>query len=143
MTKTKKRKPQRKKPTPSTDDNNDIGYGKPPRANQFKPGESGNPKGRPKGAKSEATILQDLLQQKIGLNERGKTRKITLHEAILRRIAEDCLKGNTKSAAFLLNRHHAMTASEPEEAGLSEDEKTVLETYLKNFQLNTKMDNQS
>jgi hypothetical protein len=120
----------------------DVGYGKPPRAHQFKHGQSGNPKGRPEGAKSETTILHELLQQKISLNERGRTRKITLHEAILRRIAEDCLKGNTKSAAFLLNRYHAMTASEPEEAGLSEDEKAVLETYLKDFQLNLKMDDQ-
>ena len=36
-----------------------------------------------------------------------------------------------------------MTASEPEDVGLSEDEKTVLETYLKDFQLNPKMDDQS
>jgi hypothetical protein len=120
----------------------DVGYGKPPRAHQFKHGESGNPKGRPEGAKSEATILHELLQQKISLNERGRTRKITLHEAILRRIAEDCLKGNTKSAAFLLNRHHEITANEPDEAGLSEDEKTVLETYLKDLQLNPKKDDQ-
>jgi len=140
MTKPRKRKTAPKtRPREAGDDK--VGYGKPPRAHQFKPGTSGNPKGRPKGAKSEATILQDLLQQKIGLNERGKTRKITLHEAILRRIAEDCLKGNTKSAAFLLNRYHVTTIGEPEEAGLSEDEKIVLETYLKDFQLNPKMDN--
>jgi len=120
----------------------DVGYGKPPRDHRFKPGSSGNPKGRPVGAKSEATILQDLLQQKVGLNDRGKMRKITLHEAILRRIAEDGLKGNTKSAAFLLNRYHARTASEPDEAGLSEDEQAVLETYIKDF-LNPKNEDQS
>lgn len=114
----------------------DVGYGKPPRANQFKPGKSGNPKGRPTGAKSEATILQDLLQHKIGLSERGKTRRITLLEAILRRIAEDSLKGNTKSAAFLLNRHHAMASNESDESGLSDDEQTVLKTYMKKFQSN-------
>jgi hypothetical protein len=136
MTRPRKRKtPQKKRPRPASDDN-DVGYGKPPRANQFKPGKSGNPKGRPRGPKSEATILQDLLQHKIGLSEHGKTRRITLHEAILRRIAEDCLKGNTKSAAFLLNRHHAMTSSEPDESGLSDDEQTVLETYLKKLQSN-------
>ena len=41
----------------------DVGYGKPPKANQFKPGKSGNPKGRPKGARSEATMLVELLSQ--------------------------------------------------------------------------------
>jgi Family of unknown function (DUF5681) len=142
MTKPRKRKPPTKKRTGPAAADNDAGYGKPPRANQFKPGKSGNPKGRPTGAKSEATILQDLLQHKIGLSEHGKTRRITLHEAILRRIAEDCLKGNTKSAAFLLNRYHAMTSNEPDESGLSDDEQTVLETYLEKYQpeLNPKKD---
>ncbi len=54
----------------------------------------------------------------------------------MRRIAEDCLKGNTKSAAFLLNRYHAMTSNEFDDSGLSEDEQTVLETYLKKLQAN-------
>jgi hypothetical protein len=68
------------------DDNEDVGYGKPPRRHQFKPGQSGNPKGRKKGAKNEITILQELLQHKVALNERGKTRKIILLEAILRKV---------------------------------------------------------
>jgi len=136
MTRPRKRKPPAKKRTRPAAADNDVGYGKPPRANQFKPGESGNPKGRPKGAKSEATILQDLLQHKISLNDRGRTRRITVLEGILRRIADDCLKGNIKSATFLLNRLQAMTSGEPDESGLSDDEQTVLETYLKNFQSN-------
>jgi hypothetical protein len=140
VTKSRKLKHPTKKRARPTSDDNDVGYGKPPRANQFKPGQSGNPKGRPKGAKSEATILHELLQQKIDLNHRGKTRKITILEAMLRRIAEDSLKGNTRSAAFLLNRLREMTANEPDETDLSEDEKTVLETYLKDFQLTPKKD---
>ena len=107
MTKPRNRKPAAKKRAQPASDGNDIGYGKPPRANQFKPGESGNPKGRPKGAKSAETILHELLQQRISLNERGRTRRITVLEGILRRIAEDCLKGNIKSATFLLNRLQA------------------------------------
>ena len=113
---------------------NDVGYGKPPRAHQFESGKSGNPKGRAEGAKGEATILRELLQKKISLNERGKSRKITVHEGIYRRIIEDCLKGNTKSAAFLLNRHHAMTSGEPLESGLSEDDEAVLKAYLQKYQ---------
>lgn len=61
---------------------NEVGYGKPPRTHQFKPGQSGNPKGRPKGAKSEATILYELLHRKIPIREGGKTRKVTVLEAI-------------------------------------------------------------
>jgi len=133
MTKPQKRTPTLKKRARSAPDDNDVGYGKPPRANQFKPGQSGNPKGQPEGAKSEATILHELLQQKISLNERGRTRSITVLEGIIRRIAEDSLKGNIKSAAFMLNRLQAMSSGETDESGLSDDEQTVLETYLKKY----------
>jgi hypothetical protein len=134
MTAPKKRKPRSKKRSRSAGEDNDVGYGKPPRAHQFEPGKSGNPKGRPKGAKSAETILHELLQQRISLNERGRTRRITILEGILRRIAEDCLKGNIKSAAFVLNRLQAMSSDETDESGLNEDEQTVLETYLKKVQ---------
>jgi hypothetical protein len=115
------------------DDDEDVGYGKPPRRHQFKPGQSGNPKGRKKGVKNEITILQELLQHKVVLNERGKTRKIILLEAILRKIAEDCLRGNIKSVGFLLNRYYAAAAGDAAQADLSEDDKEVLDAYLRDF----------
>jgi len=79
----------------------EVGYGRPPRAHQFKPGESGNARGRPKGAKSEATILPALLNRKIEIREGGRVRKITVHEAILLRCVDDALKGNVKTTSFL------------------------------------------
>jgi hypothetical protein len=115
------------------DSDDDVGYGKPPRRHQFKPGESGNPKGRKKGVKNEGTILQELLQHKVTITERGKARKITLQEAMLRKVAEDCLRGNIKSIGFLLTRYYAAAAGETSQAELSEDDKAVLEAYLKDF----------
>ena len=111
----------------------DVGYCKPPRSHQFKPGQSGYPEGRKKGVKNEATILRELLQHKISLTERGKTRKITLLEAIFRKVVEDCLRGNIKSVGFLFNRYYAAAAGEAVEGELSEDDKAVLEAYLREF----------
>jgi Family of unknown function (DUF5681) len=116
-------------------DQEEVGYGKPPRATQFKPGQSGNPKGRPKGAKSENTILQELLSHKVGITERGKTRKIVLMEAILRKIAEDCLKGNIKSAAFLLNRYHAVVSGQIAQTEISQDDRKVLDDFISEMKL--------
>jgi hypothetical protein len=108
-----------------------IGYGKPPRGHQFKPGQSGNPKGRPKGVKNESTMLHDLLFKKIDVREAGRLRKITVLEAILRRIAEESLKGNTKSAAFLLGRLGAISATDTKQNELNADEENALSAYLR------------
>ncbi len=116
---------------PSDDD---VGYGKPPRSRQFKPGQSGNPKGRPKGAKSEATILMELLNRKIEIRQNGRIRKITILEGIFHKLAEDSLKGNTKSAAFVLNRLAAIASTASAESEVNPDDKAVLDAYLRNFQ---------
>ena len=130
---TAKRKSRRRIRIRLEDEADDVGYGKPPRSHQFKPGQSGNPKGRKKGIKNEVTILQELLQHKVSLSERGKTRKIILLEAILRKVAEDCLRGNIKSVGFLLNRYYAAAAGDTAQGDLSEDDKAVLEAYLREF----------
>jgi Family of unknown function (DUF5681) len=91
----------------------EIGYGKPPKKHQFKPGQSGNRRGRPKGTKNTATLLREILDRKIELRTAGSKRKITLREAILTRLTERALKGDTKSAAFLLQGYDgAETGSE-------------------------------
>lgn len=118
----------------------DVGYGRPPRAHQFKPGQSGNPKGRKKGVKNLSTILQEVLQQKVRLTEHGRIRKITVLEAAVRRVAEDSLKGNIKSIAFLFNRYEAILAGETAQLGLGEDDKVVLDAYLEQFQSKSEAD---
>ena len=50
-----------------------VGYGKPPKQHQFQPGQSGNRKGRPKGAKNKATLLREILDRKIEVRN-GSTR---------------------------------------------------------------------
>lgn len=118
----------------------DVGYGRPPTAHQFKPGRSGNPNGRPKGAKNESTILREIFQRKIESRSAGRTRKITVLEGILLRITEDSLKGNTKSAAFLLNRYAAMVSGELQRQDLSEDDREVLEAFAQRIEARRKDD---
>ena len=108
-----------------------VGYRKPPTHTQFKSGQSGYPQGRRKGSKNESTILRGLLQRKITIRVGGKPRKIAILEAILTRVVEDSLKGNIKSAGFLLNRYGAMVSKEIGQAELSQDDREVLQASLK------------
>ena len=113
----------------------EVGYGRPPRAHQFKPGQSGNPRGRPKGAKNEAIILRTLLNRKIEIREGARTRKVTIFEAILLRIAEDALKGNTKSAAFLFTRYAASQVGDSQPGDeIDEDDREVIADFVRRFE---------
>jgi hypothetical protein len=107
----------------------EVGYCKPPHEHAWKPGQSGNPRGRAKGSKNESTILREILARKIESRSAGRSRKISVVEGILLRITEDALKGNTKSATFLLNRYAAMVSGELRSQDLNADDREVLEAF--------------
>jgi hypothetical protein len=115
----------------------EVGYGRPPTHTRFRPGQSGNPKGRPKGAKNETTILYEIMNRPIEIREAGKARKISVLAAILLKFAESALKGDPKSAAFLLNRYGLAERKAPEPEGLDQDDRELLDSYVQS--LNTKM----
>ncbi len=58
-------------------DDDGIGYGRPPLHSRFKPGESGNPRGRPKGAASFKSDLLEELSETIAVREGSGEVRIT------------------------------------------------------------------
>jgi hypothetical protein len=80
-----------------------VGYRRPPKSTQFKPGVSGNPKGKPKGSRPVGALLQEIIRQKIPVTENGKTRRLTVLEIMLRRLANDAMRGEQRSVKFLLS----------------------------------------
>jgi hypothetical protein len=110
-------------------DADEVGYGRPPKDRQFKPGQSGNPRGRPKGAKNQATILHEILHRKLTIRDRGRTRSVPLIEAMLMKFAEEALRGNPKAAAFLLNRYGPAEQDEAAPTELSRDDQDILDAF--------------
>jgi Family of unknown function (DUF5681) len=80
----------------------EVGYRKPPKDTQFKPGRSGNPSGHKKHLKSRKTVAMETLNKRILVTEAGRQRRITIHEAIWTTLATNALKGDIRSMAFLL-----------------------------------------
>ena len=64
---------------------NDVGYGRPPIEHRFKPGESGNPSGRPKDARRFAADLLDELGEMVSITDGNKTLEVTKQRAIVKR----------------------------------------------------------
>lgn len=79
-----------------------VGYGKPPKKSQFKKGQSGNSKGRPKGAKSLKTAVQNELGGKIKLTQNGKVKEVTKLEAFLMRLVKDAFEGKPRAQSDVL-----------------------------------------
>jgi hypothetical protein len=76
-----------------------VGYGRPPTSSQFQPGQSGNPQGRPKGARNASSMARDALERTI--NVQG--RKMTVRKAAYLRLAERAVAGDAKALEFLLS----------------------------------------
>src|SRR5208337_568384 len=61
----------------ATEDDERVGYGRPPIRTRFRPGQSGNPRGRPRGARNLATEIAAALAEKVAVTENGRRRHIT------------------------------------------------------------------
>ena len=111
------------------------GYGKPPKKHQFKKGVSGNPRGRPKGKKSFTALFKQLENEKITVQINGKTEKLTIEQAILKRVMIDSVAGKSNFARLYLDTKQTILAM-PDTAGMSASERNkqdqaILESFVK------------
>ena len=90
-------------PAPRTRSDYKVGYGRPPKATQFKKGFSGNKKGRPKGTKSIATVFLAEMNQRVAITENGERRTITKAEAALKQLINKAATGDPKAILTMIN----------------------------------------
>jgi hypothetical protein len=110
-----------------------VGYGRPPKANQFEKGVSGNPRGRPKGSRTVGALLQDILRQKIAVTENGRTRRLPALEVILRRLANDAMRSEPRALKLLLALYDRYGESPETDLRLDEilaEDREILANFL-------------
>jgi hypothetical protein len=78
---------------PPDDSEDDVGYGKPPRATRFTKGQSGNPSGRRRGRRREAPY-EAVLGQMVTIREGGVERRVAADEAFLLQLTKRGLEGD-------------------------------------------------
>ena len=114
-------------------DQDEVGYGRPPRRHQFPKGRSGNPKGRPKGARGLKTDLKAELASLVAITENGKTKKITKQQVVLKSLVAKAAKGDTKAASQVLTMVIQILGIEDERTGrtdLTPSELAILDSYI-------------
>src|SRR5262245_17518328 len=80
-----------------------VGYGKPPVATRFKPGQSGNPRGRPKGHRNFRTVVDEMLNERVTIREGDRRRVVTKREALIRSHINNALRGDWKAVISVIN----------------------------------------
>jgi hypothetical protein len=91
----------------------EVGYCRPPTSGQFKKGQSGNPRGRPRHSGSFIDRVLEALNEKVTINENGNKRTITKYQASAKQIANKAASGDIKSIKLLMHILGGIQEPEP------------------------------
>ena len=111
-----------------------VGYGRPPVRTRFKPGQSGNPRGRPRGARNTMPALNEERLKTIILAEAYRTIKVNdgarqvsvpMAQAVVRSLAVNAVKGQHRAQRLF---SELLSATERDNKALNDEWlKTALE----------------
>ena len=110
----------------------EIGRNKPPVHTRFKPGQSGNKKGRPKGSRNIATDLNEELNEMMSITEGGKTRKLSKRRIMIKATVNKAIKGDVRAVNTVI----VLNDRSPNQPGVDDtpgvmpvDDAAVLEAF--------------
>jgi hypothetical protein len=116
----------------SEQEDDKVGYRKPPTRTRFQPGESGNPKGRRKGNVNLKTDLRSELSERIHIREGERSLKVSKQRAMLKAMVAKALKGDARAATVVLMLVGRLFEPElaEEVPALTTDDQAILERFL-------------
>lgn len=108
----------------SAEDDDKVGYCRPPKHSRFKPGQSGNPRGRPRKNRSIESMIKRELDQTVMLKEGGREIRLSKREALIKQLVNRAISGDLKPMQLVLahlQKHkdiEPFTATEADDAEL-------------------------
>lgn len=80
-----------------------VGYRRPPVHSQFKPGQSGNPKGRPKGTRSLASVVRAAMTERVTIVQNGKRKSVSKLDAAMMQAANQAAGGEHRAMRLVVD----------------------------------------
>lgn len=118
-----------------------VGYGRPPPEQRFKKGQSGNPRGRPKGTQSLGSFLNEALSRRVTVTENGKPRRMRVQDIIIQGIINDAARRDPRAVRLLfalMDRYQDSTEAQVEAADLSAEDQAIIQRYVSSRQTSDK-----
>ena len=117
-----------------------IGYGHPPERTRFKKGQSGNPRGRPKGTLNVATALMKTLREKVVITENGRRKTVSKLEAAFKQLVNLAAAGDLRAIQLLSGLARSVeerpNQQPDQQVELGEADQKVLESILRRISKN-------
>jgi hypothetical protein len=108
----------------------DVGYGKPPKANRFKPGKSGNPKGRPKAPPKFEDLMAKEANKSVTATVDGVKKTLLKGEVVVKAIMQKAMQGDVSCAKLVILGLQAFPHEPEDEGAISAHELAVLKEIL-------------
>lgn len=114
-------------------DGDAVGYGRPPKHTRWKKGQSGNPSGRPKGARGLKTDLRAELISRMEISMNGKRVSGTKQQLMLRTLTARAAAGDVRATRILIDLVLQVFGPDDENQGpkqLSRTDQQILDELL-------------
>lgn len=111
----------------------EVGYGKPPAGTRFKPGQSGNPMGRPKATKNLKSDLVEELAERVQVVENGRRIRLSKQRLVVKALIAKAVKGDTRAASILISLLAQTLGLDPQDESpdrLSADDESILAQFV-------------
>lgn len=121
-------------PRPAVAGDYEIGFARPPKSHRFRPGVSGNPKGRPRKAESLPALLRTMMREKVKVRVGDREQAMSTIEVMLRRQVEKVVKGDTRafnSMMAMLAENAPDLLAEARSRTLASDDLKLLASFIR------------
>ena len=118
----------------------EVGYGKPPKHTRFKPGRSGNPRGRSKGTRNLKTDLIEELSERVAITENGRPLRVSKQRLMVKALTAKAVKGDTKAASILISLLAQTMGLDPQDSvkvDLSAEDDAILAAWMARVKRNS------
>jgi hypothetical protein len=119
----------------------DVGFKKPPKSSRFRKGVSGNPRGRPRGVRNFASILDRTLLESVVITENGARKTVTKLEAAVKQLVNRATAGDLVAMRQLISLASSAeieSAAAGKKSQLAEADRKIMKRLVEKLQKSQK-----